>query len=81
MFDIDKVRSQIEERNRIRSEAQPPSVSVASELRRLYEHQRRIETHHRRKRGRRHHRRSDILEHQPEKKIRRARSKPGREAA
>ncbi len=37
MLDIDKARLEIEERNRIRVEAKLPPVSVAAELRRLYE--------------------------------------------
>jgi hypothetical protein len=40
MFDIDKARLEIEERNRIRVEANLPPVSVPAELRRLYEVQR-----------------------------------------
>jgi hypothetical protein len=41
MLNIEKARAEIEERNRVRREAQLPPVSVASELRCLYEHQRR----------------------------------------
>jgi hypothetical protein len=37
MFNIDQARHEIAERNRIRSEAKLPMVSVAAELRRLYE--------------------------------------------
>ena len=37
MFDVEKARTEIEGRNRIRSEAQLPTVPVVTELRRLYE--------------------------------------------
>jgi hypothetical protein len=37
MFDIDQARHEIDERNRIRVVAKLPPVSVAAELRRLYE--------------------------------------------
>jgi hypothetical protein len=37
MFAIEKARTEIEERNRVREEAQLPLIPVAAELRRLYE--------------------------------------------
>jgi hypothetical protein len=37
MFDIEKARTEIEARNRIRLEAQLPAVPVVTELRRLYQ--------------------------------------------
>jgi hypothetical protein len=39
MFDIQTAKSEIEERNRIRAEAGLPLLSVATELRKAYEHQ------------------------------------------
>jgi hypothetical protein len=43
MLDIEKNRLEVQERNRTRVEAKLPPVSVASELRRLYEVQRQTE--------------------------------------
>src|ERR1700730_14668022 len=37
MLDIEKARVEIEDRNRVREEAQLPLISVAAELRKLYQ--------------------------------------------
>jgi hypothetical protein len=46
MFDPEKTRLEIQERNRIRAVAQLPAVSVTTELRRLYDVQRESEFDH-----------------------------------
>jgi hypothetical protein len=43
MFNINKARAKIEERNRVRAEAQLPLLSIPQELRKLYELQRQTE--------------------------------------
>jgi hypothetical protein len=46
MLDIGKARAEIEERNRIREEAQLPPIPVAAELRKLYQLHRKNEFEH-----------------------------------
>ena len=46
MLNVNEAKEQIEQRNRIRPETDLPLVSVAPELRKLYEVQRRIEFEH-----------------------------------